>query len=632
MSTKTSLTLGNLIMWTPLAAMPAMLCLRSLRLVAPNEDLKWCVLVLVGLVVAVATLYRKQLICRKKETTESSKGLSVAGAMFCLFLAWLAIGLAYTVNQGAGLNRFVYWCASGVTLAASAWGARHYSRYLGDFRLVISLSSLLLSSLFWYGFLVDFRDPTYPQKVMFSPIGHFNFTADVLVMLIPLLAWTALTVESLALRAAALLSLGSTCFMLMVSGSLGGMGGIAGGLVVTCMLWASRRMLQPSSSTDRASIHLSALSRAFIALIVLAAAAKPAWELIPQHFRKEMFVRGVWWGAPGQADFKKAQNLPPLEPLWENLLPIVGSRTPMWAATTGMISSRPLLGFGTGSFLYEYPGYSKRFDVWRDFETLGINLKTNPHNILLQLGAENGLPAILLFSGLYLYLMLRVVGAAWRTPSALWFCATWAVVATWLDAQVNHVFFNPASMYVAAIGLGLFWGRLPPLQANVALPNCKFWLHWATPALISATVIWLASFPWRFAVSEYYVMEARRLESAQPSVTPRRIFATWEKAATWSPSNVEALYGLVQLYQSSGQLDYAETGIRAFLRLAPNHSPALNLLASMQIQSGRLDEAEESLKKALRLEPDAKALHDNLIQIQKQKGEKSPPLPPAATP
>ena len=132
----------------------------------------------------------------------------------------------------------------------------------------------------------------------------------------------------------------------------------------------------------------------------------------------------------------------------------------MWASTTGMIADHPLKGLGTGSFLFEYPAYSKRYDLFADFETLGMKVKTNPHNVLLQIGADNGLPMMLLFLGLYLWLLLKVLMEAIREPSAFWLCGTWALTAAGLDALVNHVFFNPASLFLADMTIGLYYGRL----------------------------------------------------------------------------------------------------------------------------------------------------------------------------
>ena len=334
--------------------------------------------------------------------------------------------------------------------------------------------------------------------------------------------------------------------------------------------------------------------------------------------------------APPLQDIDKAQALPPLTPLWMAIMPYLGARTPMWAATAGMVAEHPWRGFGTGSFLFEYPGFSKRYDLFRDFETLGIRIKTNPHNILLQIASENGIPMTLLFAGLYLWLTFRVMQQAWREPNAFWLCGVWALWAAGLDAQVNHVFFNPASLFMAAVALGLLYGRLPVSPAARILALCPLYRWPIIPIVTSLVSIVLALYPLRWLVSEYYVSEATRLESSHPPASSRHIRLTWEAAKDWSPTNPRAVYGLAIVHYNTGQLTNAEEYLLEFLRLAPNHSAGLNLLASLYARLGRLDEAETTLGKALSLDPDAMTVRENLEKIRnlKEKKQQSPETTP----
>lgn len=608
-----------LLLWAPLAAMPLMLNARSDAMLAPNEEPKWLVFLLLGSILSLAGTLHCFLECRQGESGRKGPDptpLSIPGILFALFFVGLAAGVTYTVNPGEGINRLGFWCSGGVTFLAVAWAAGHIPNYSRLLQWALAISASLLSGLFWYGYFSDFPRPEFNKFVMFSPIGHFNFTADVLMVLIPFLVWTLVTAGAM-LRLLAGLSLATAGFMLLTSGSLGGMGGLVAGAAVTLSLGAAKISLAANTRSWRPRKRSAIISLAVIALTALA--TKPIYERMPKEYREQMFVHGEWSAPPQTEDFKSAKNLPPLAALWIGILPYLGSRTPMWATTAGMVAAHPWLGWGTGSYLFEYPGFSKRYDPFRDFETLGVKVKTNPHNVVLQIASENGIPMALLFVGLYLWLTVKVMRQAWREPSALWLCGTWALWAAGLDAQINHVFFNPASLFMAAVGFGFLYGRLPKPKFSSPLLAFLAWRTPIAPALASVLVLTIASNPLRWLVSEYHVAKALRLESSHPPASKQQIRFTWETAFDWSPTNVQAIYGLAMLYADHGLPAQAETKLREFLELSPHHSVGLNLLAKLQADSGKLDEAESTLLEALQLEPDATAVKENLNELRKAK-------------
>lgn len=601
----------------PLVAMPLMLTVHWDAMIAPNEEPKWAIFVVLGALLLSAGLLLGWLRCRESASSPPRPSLSLPAGLLLLFLVGMAAGVAWTVNPGEGLNRLAFWCSAGVTLAAVAWAARHVPGYTRRLSWTIVLSATLLSGMFWAAYFLDFSRPDFNKFVQFSPVGHFNFTADVLMTLIPLLAWSFM-IGSPTLRWLAGFSLASSAFMLLTSGSLGGMGGMAVGALVTSVLALSRSLSTGQFGHWRPGRRALLAGLAVLGLLLMA--SQFAFEHMPREYREQMFVRGEWGEPPQASDLDQAQSLPPLVPLWVRILPYLGSRTPMWAATTGMVAEHPWRGFGTGSYVFEYPGYSKRYDLFGDFETRGVRAKTNPHNVLLQISSENGIPLTLLFLGLYGWLTVRVMRQAWREPSALWLSGTWALWAVFLDAQVNHVFFNPASLFMAAIGLGLWAGHLPA-PATAAWPLCRVFRWPLVPAVIAGAGFWLAAQPLQWVVSEYFVAEAMRSSAASPPASPREILTTWVKARVWSPTNVQALYGLATATMKLNQTESAEAYLHAFLKLAPNHSAGLNLLATLQAKSGRLDEAEKTLERALQLEPDATTLRENLQALRQTKDE-----------
>jgi tetratricopeptide (TPR) repeat protein len=202
------------------------------------------------------------------------------------------------------------------------------------------------------------------------------------------------------------------------------------------------------------------------------------------------------------------------------------------------------------------------------------------------------------------------------------------MIAAGLDAQVNHVFFNPASLFMAAVGFGLLYGSLPRPVAACRISACALWRWPVTPMLCGIGALALASFPLRWVISEHYVAEARRLGTARPPPSPRHIHYAWHTAWKWSPDNVNAIYGLASMAYNDERLAEAEKTLRDYLKLSPYHSPALNLLATVQARAGRLDDAESTLREALRLEPGAATIKENIEQIkQLRQKQNAGPLP-----
>ncbi len=626
---KTSLSalLPSMLLWLPLAALPLMLNLRWLALGEPNEPPKWAVFTVTGLSIAIAFLFERLLACRR--TGLSARTPQWPAWALGLFMIGIGLGVTYAVNPGAGMNRWVFWCSAGLVAAAATHSVRlQPGRFRDCLRWALTLSMTLFSLFFWHGFFFDFEQPGFNAFVMFSRIGHFNYTADTLVWLIPLLTWTWLTGRSLWLKALTSFALTSSLFMLVTSGSLGGMGGLLTGGLISSSVWLLARFRRGGPG-ERPST-LGGLRQAGFWLLLVAAlglTGKALYPHIPPQYRDLMLTRAEWWSAPTANAADSAQRLPPLTPLWLAITPYLGARTPMWAATAGMIAEHPWRGFGTGSYLFEYPAFEKRYDLFKDPEVLGTKIRTDPHNVLLWIAAENGLPLMLLFAALCAWLALRVTLEAWRTRQYFWLCGTWALWAAGLDALVNQVFFSPASLFVSALGVGLWYGGLPHQDTGQSPVGCRLWGNSVSPVLGSVVALWLASYPLTWLISTYYVAEARRLESVQPTVSYRQILLAWVNARRWSPTNGEALYGLANAALGQKHYASAEGYLKAFLKLAPHHTPGLNLMANIQMQDKRYDEAEKTLERAIALEPDAAMLKENLETLRKSRQPVAPTPP-----
>lgn len=612
------------LLWAPLAAMPLILNLRWLVLDEPNEAPKWAVFTLAGLVIALAGAMQAFAFCRQPSQSSHTKleAYGPAGGLW-LFVMGVGLGVTYAANPGTAMTRWAYWCDAALVSYAVAYAVGRYPvPFLSNLRWTSALSAVGLCLTFWYGFFNDFDKPGFNDAVLFSRIGHYNYTADTLVTLIPLLGWIFLAGQGYTMKFLAGFAGVSCVFMLVTSGSLGGMGGLVGGGLVAALIGAAGRIIQPRLRKAANRKHpLLRLGYVLLTLTALCVGGKELYPQIPKTYRDQLFTRAEWWSAPKANATNAAKLLPPLTPLWVAITPYLGARTPMWASTTGMVAEHPWRGFGTGSYLFEYPAFEKRYDLFKDPETLGNQIRTDPHNVLLWIAAENGLPIMFLFAGLYAWLMIKVTVQAWRSPDVFWLCGVWALWAAGLDAQVNQVFFSPASLFMIAVGIGLWYGALPvTVRTAIRIPiPCRIWGNTLSPVLCSVAALWIASYPLTWLVSEYHVSEARRLEASRTTTSYRQILLSWVNARRWFPSNPNALYGLANAAFGQGHFSSAEGYLNAFLNLAPYHTPGLNLLANLQMKENRYDEAERTLERALQIEPDAQALRDNLDTLRKNR-------------
>jgi hypothetical protein len=628
----------RILVWAPIVAMPFVLNLCWSEIEWPTVHPKWAVFILMGLILAVAADTDCHLRCRdhipEQPTPNCRQGISLVGLASLLFLLGLAAGAVYALNIGEGLNRLTQWYAAAATLWCVILVTRTEPRFATYLQIGLCVSSLVLCLHFWYAFFFRFGQPDYDKFVRFSLIGHFNYTADVLVSLIPLLAWTTLAPNNPALRWIAGFSLLSTSAMMIMSGSLGGMGGLAiGGIAAITLYLAHRHSARPADVTGsgiplKSSRHLWLAVGLMIAVIL---GAKPIMDHLPKEYRTQMFTRAIWWGAPKSVDLSKPEQLPPLARAWVALMPALGARTAIWASTSGMLAARPWLGFGTGSYIYEYPAFQKKYPLFRDPETLGENIKTNPHNALLHIAAENGLPMAMLFAGLFGWLMWRVSIQAWQKPDALWLSGVWALWAVALDALFNQVFYSPASLFMAAVICGFLVGHLPKQGALWPGRACRFWQWRLTPWLVAALALALCTVPARWLASAYYIAQATKPVANPSLLTTARQTKDLKAARDIAPWNVETAYALAMFNYRAGKMQQAEQYLQDYMKLSPHRSVVLNMLASIQVRQGRLDEAEANLEKALSLEPDAKGVKQNLDELryqrQKRQEKKSSPSP-----
>ncbi len=112
-------------------------------------------------------------------------------------------------------------------------------------------------------------------------------------------------------------------------------------------------------------------------------------------------------------------------------------RIAFWKGSIKLMKQHPITGYGSGNFAFVYPKYQKDL----------LANSTHPHNILLKIAVENGLPAALLF----LFLVSAILWKGMRSSE-----------------EITKIF---------AIGFGgILVHNLVDYNLNLALNNIIFWL------------------------------------------------------------------------------------------------------------------------------------------------------------
>ncbi len=579
----------------PLAALPLLLNVRVFPFVAPNEEPKWAILTLCGLWLGLAgawALWRSGGVRLR---------LTWAGVALLVFYAILLTGIQIGPNPVEGAIRFAFWltCAAVWLAAVGLW--RHRPAWREGFCWALTIGAIAFSLRYWWSYVMDYGKPGYNVSVLFSPIGHVNFTGDVLVMLMPALIWLLLARSHPVMRVLNWASVFTVGVVLLVAASRGALGGLAlGAMALAVFAWRHRRGLMEMAKRERAG--LAWLGSALAAALIVN-------QLLPYHYRELVRVSSTVEAALSEhaGELTPGALQPPLASFWARMYPVLGARTPMYASAAAMALDSPWLGKGTGNFYIVYPDWSNRFPDFRDPLSSDRTFTTNPHNIVLQLAAQNGIPATLIFLGLLLAFWWRLAHALWRGWDG-WLAAGLAgLTAAAFDAMFNHVFFNPASMFVFALLGGAWWGALRPMRAVIDR---------RVPARVAAVAVavvaaGLSFWPLRWVASEWHVGKAMAY-ARQPAIAAEE----YRRAYALDPWNFRAVFGMAQAAYQARRFDEAVRHLEAFQRIYPYNPPALNLLGAARMMQGDLDGAEAAFREGLRVLPGFRMAEQNLRNLQ----------------
>jgi len=283
----------------------------------------------------------------------------------------------------------------------------------------------------------------------------------------------------------------------------------------------------------------------------------------------------------------------------------------MYASAMAMALDAPILGQGTGNFFAVYPKFSNKFRDFLDPLSNERTFTTNPHNIVLQIATQQGFVAMLLFMGLLVFFWWRLFVAVWKNWDMWLACGVIAVTAVLFDAMFNHVFFNPASMFVFALFAGCWWASLKEMPHIARLGSLPPAVLKPVLAVFMVVILLLAVWPIRWVVSEFYVGSAMS-HMHQPMIAATE----YKKAYVWDKNNFRAVFGMAQVAYQQKRYDDAIAYLQDFEIIFPYNPPALNLLGAAYLMRGNYAEGTKAFKRALVILPTFKAAQVNLQRAQ----------------
>lgn len=260
-----------------------------------------------------------------------------------------------------------------------------------------------------------------------------------------------------------------------------------------------------------------------------------------------------------------------------------GGRLDTWRNTLALVAAQPLLGVGPGGFAPTYPHYYRA--VVRDRAFSAVQQIEEPHNELLRMASEWGLPGLAL-GGLLLAMLMR---GAPRCPSPRTASLLGALAALGLASQVSLTFVVPSTLVLATCVAGLVSRgergrrvRTKPRLVHavaVALAGLLAWVD--VPQ-------WESSWRWR---------------QAENSATRRHLRSAYEglSAVVASTHETAAYARLAEVARMAGDAPRCVEAAREGLQRAPLSTRLLSLQGECEVLQGHAVAAREAYTRGLQL-------------------------------
>ncbi|MDA0746229.1 MAG: O-antigen ligase family protein, partial [bacterium] len=433
-----------------------------------------------------------------------------------------------------------------------------------------------------------------------ATFGYRNFAASFLVMNIPLALALWLRGQNLRDTCLGACATGLMVVFLVYTRSRGAWAGLAGAAILTALLigharwhWKTPFAVAGSALCARAGLIVSVCVILFCAGLAL---------LPPQVISYQS--RTIDEEKMKLADALASVTTPGAD----------RGRLALWRHTLAMIADHPL-GVGPGNWRFQYPPYDGGDMLKPGSEP------ARPHNDLLWIAAELGLPGLAAFFWLLLVAaasVVRVLRTPGRPERALYATAFGAS----LLAMLGHGLFSfpreraeTSLLFWVALGiLALLDTPRPRLRRTnrpVQRPQLALYL---LPVLLLATV-WFTS--------RHVLFDRHYLRSHQ-YYRGGDLSATLHEASTalqYGPFDPQVYLLLGKGHRAAGFLQQARTDNLEGLRHHPHSLQLMGDLGAGYAQQDSLEQAEDMFKRMLEISPGYYEVYNDLGGVYQKRGD-----------
>ncbi|MEE2753446.1 MAG: tetratricopeptide repeat protein [Candidatus Latescibacterota bacterium] len=280
-------------------------------------------------------------------------------------------------------------------------------------------------------------------------------------------------------------------------------------------------------------------------------------------------------------------------------------RFKMWERSLPLIWDNLLTGVGPGHWWYVYPRYDR-----------GAMIRSNsapkrPHNDYVWIAAEHGLPALVVFLGFWVCVIIKGLQKA-TAPADGDRCMALIALAVVIGASVHALFSFPKEQPQIAAIVYLFGGVVVGRSGSKSVPAIPIWF---AALLIAGAGTYIT-----FRQIEFDRHYLAGLISEDNEDWHQMMDAAHQglESGDFRP-HIHVIRG--RAHQKLKQLGSAESAYERALELSPNSWYAHNGLGVIKKRQGKHDEAMVLYEKALRIAPRALSALLNLGALYRAMGD-----------
>lgn len=455
------------------------------------------------------------------------------------------------------------------------------------------------------------------RVIMGSTIGHYNFLAAYLNLMIPSsLMMACLSKDRKRKLLFGLMSL-LLLFSLLVTRSRGAWLGCIGGSVVLFLgfLYAGKR---------RKKIRVSGI----LPGLVLAVTFCLLLVAIGLHMSSEIYVRHDGYTLKDWIKYFSASTARRAVSTFEINTGSAMQRRVIWGPTLSMIKNNIIIGVGRNNFQNSYPLYAS--DEYKKKLKVLTHRGTKVHNEYLQIAAELGIAGLLAFLA-FLYILLRTgIGSlrTYRARGGTQYLLGLGLLAGIVSVLIHSLVSHPLRMPASAMHFWLFAGLLGclcfprdpdhPMSGTIHRRlSIKRETRGFISLLIVAAMILIPVPLVRSLTASYYI---KRGDSFRMQKYFTEALQSYQKACSLGCHDSEVYRNIGHINFQMQKYDTAIDVWEKDLQVNPNFPQTYNALGTAYFFKGKFPLAEDLLLKAIEIYPEYEDARWRLKDLYKRWG------------